>query len=126
MLLASPASTAQAQRWTQVAEMESATIFVDANEVIRVKKLRRAWVLTNLTKPNELGSLSSISFEEFDCAEMRNRMLAMYMYEGIGGAGRSVEMPLRDKFRQWRLAPPGTGMRALINFVCASPIKPQQ
>jgi hypothetical protein len=124
MLNTGPASA----EWMAIGSSESLggyTVYVDPDTIRRNGDLVKVWSLTDYTTLQTVADrsfLSSKAHIEFDCAEERQRELAMTWFSGKMGNGNGVWISFVET--PWRPVTAGSVGQGVWNFACACAIIP--
>jgi hypothetical protein len=114
--------------WVKIGTSESLggyTVYVDPNTIRRNGDLVKVWALTDYTTIQTVADLSFLSSKaqsEFDCAEERQRELAVTWFSGSMGNGNGVWTNFDET--TWRPVAPGSVGQGLWDFACACAIIP--
>ncbi|WP_369912600.1 surface-adhesin E family protein [Limnohabitans sp. 2KL-1] len=82
--------------WTRVATESSGTLYVDHSKTEKAGTRTTVTHMLDLSSPRTIGVvskftyLSSISIEQYDCAEHKSRSLKMDFFDGSMGQGSNV------------------------------------
>jgi len=126
-LLVLSSSPAYAE-WVAIGYSESLggyTVYVDPDTIRRKKDLVKVWALTDYTTLQTVADssfLSSKAQNEFDCAEERQRELAVTWFSGNMGNGNGVW----NNSDETKLRPvaPGSVGQGVWKFACGCAITP--
>ena len=114
--------------WTAIGSSESLggyTVYVDPGTIRRNGDLVKVWALTDYTTRQTVADrsfLSSKAQNEFDCAEERQRELAVTWFSGNMGNGNGVWTNIDETM--WRPLAPGSVGQGMWDFACACAIIP--
>jgi hypothetical protein len=114
--------------WTAIGSSESLggyTVYVDPDTIRRNGDLVKVWALTDYTTIQTVADrsfLSSKAQNEFDCAEERQRELAVTWFSGNMGNGNGVSTNFDET--TWRPVVPGSVGQGVWDFPCACAIIP--
>lgn len=105
--------------WVEVGTTDDATIYFDPETIRRDGDRVKMWRLFNYKNVKTVlsnSSLSSNAQDEYDCAEVSSRNLALTFFSGHMGTGKvnhteSVEA-------RWQPVRPGSAMNSLWKLVC--------
>ncbi len=114
--------------WVAIGYSESLggyTVYVDPDTIRRKGDLVKVWALTDYTTLQTVGDssfLSSKAHNEFDCAEERQRELAVTWFSGNMGNGNGVWNNSDET--TWRPVAPGSVGQGVWKFACGCAITP--
>ena len=114
--------------WVAIGYSESLggyTVYVDPDTIRRKGDLVKVWALTDYTTLQTVGDssfLSSKAQNEFDCAEERQRELAVTWFSGNMGTGNGVWTNSDET--KWRPVAPGSVGQGVWKFACGCVITP--
>ena len=103
--------------WAKVSEEDGIAFFIDPSTVRKFGNLRRVGGLQDLTQNGFDGALSRRTLEEYDCVEMKTRIVSFSDHSGQMGSGEILRW-----FKQpvaWAYISPGTRAAAILAIVCA-------
>ena len=103
--------------WAKVSEEDGIAFYIDPSTVRKIGNLRRVGGLQDLTQNGFAGALSRRTLEEYDCVEMKTRIVSFSDHSGRMGNGeilRWFKPPVA-----WATTPPGTRAAAILANVCA-------
>jgi hypothetical protein len=101
------------------------TVYVDPDTIRRKGDLVKVWALTDYTTIQTVADtsfLSSKAQNEFDCAEERQRELAVTWFSGNMGNGNGVWTNSDET--TWRPVAPGSVGQGVWKFACGCAITP--
>lgn len=110
-------SIAYAQNWVPIGktDVDNTDFYVESSSIKKVGGLKRAWVMQNLSKPDD-RTLSRRLYEEFDCNEDKFRIIQLTGFdEGMGKGKILFDYSSVDK---WSYPPPGSMNFMVLKFVC--------
>ena len=116
--------------WVAIGSSESLggyTVYVDPDTIRRKGDLVKVWALTDYTTRQTVADrsfLSSKAQNEFDCAEERQRELAVTWFSGKMGNGNGVWNNSDET--NWRPVAPGSVGDGVWKFACGCAIAPYQ
>jgi hypothetical protein len=114
--------------WVAIGYSESLggyTVYVDPDTIRRKGDLVKVWALTDYTTIQTVADtsfLSSKAQNEFDCAEERQRELAVTWFSGNMGNGNGVWTNSDET--TWRPVAPGSVGQGVWKFACGCAITP--
>ena len=114
--------------WVAIGSSDSLggyTVYVDPNTIRRNGNLVKVWALTDYTTLQTMADrsfLSSKTQNEFDCAEERQRELAVTWFSSKMGTGNGVWTNFDETM--WRPVAPGSVGQGVWDFACACAIIP--
>ena len=111
--------------WVKINENDTFTVYVDPDTIRRNGDLVKVWALTDYTTRQTVADrsfLSSKAYNEFDCAEERQRELAVMWFSGKMGNGNGVWISFDET--PWRPVTAGSVGQGVWNFACACAIIP--
>jgi hypothetical protein len=114
--------------WVAIGYSESLggyTVYVDPDTIRRKRDLVKVWTLTDYTTIQTVADtsfLSSKAQNEFDCAEERQRELAVTWFSGNMGNGNGVWTNSDET--TWRPVAPGSVGQGVWKFACGCAITP--
>jgi hypothetical protein len=119
VLLSGNASAA----WTFVAKSDSQTIYADKATVRQSGAFARMWALSDLATPAVLEPQefywSTTGLYEFDCKELKSRILQATAYERQMGMGAVVTRA--TKATEWSYVQPDTALDSWRLLACEKP-----
>lgn len=95
------------------------TVYVDSETIRRKGNLVKMWELGDFRTSQKLPSGLFLSFtkqSEYDCADVRSRLLAVTSYSGNMGGGKVVVT--KSDAMQWSPILPGSVEQDLWKFAC--------
>ena len=114
--------------WEAIGYSESLggyTVYADPDTIRRKGDLVKVWALTDYTTRQTVGDISFLSSKaqnEFDCAEERQRELAVTWFSGNMGNGNGVWNNSNET--KWRPVAPGSVGQGVWKFACGCAITP--
>ena len=109
-------STSYAE-WEKVAQnVDGSTYYVDFERIRKVDGYVYYWVLSNFSKPNDWGNLSSKIQKQGDCKLFRFKKLSASFHTQPMGGGTGEYYSPRDP--QWKHPSPNTGGDVILKKVC--------
>jgi hypothetical protein len=108
--------------WVSIGSTDSAggyTVYVDSDTIRRKGNLVRMWSLNDFKTVQQLTTGSILSFKmqgEYDCADMRGRMLTVTTYSDNMGAGKVVYA--NSDGTQWESIILGSAEQDVWEFAC--------
>ncbi len=114
--------------WVAIGYSESLggyTVYIDPDTIRRNGDLVKVWALTDyitLRTVADISFLSSKAYNEFDCAEERQRDLAVTWFSGNMGNGNGVWNNSDET--TWRPVAPGSVGQGVWEFACGSASTP--
>jgi hypothetical protein len=97
-----------------------ARFFIDKDNLQVINGYRRAWILNDLGKPNEQGTASFRSVEEYDCEQTQARVMQIHAMSGPM-ATENI-MARRSGNGQWVKPDAGAVDKQLMDSVCSMPL----
>ena len=105
--------------WTKITEGGASgnTHYVDFERIRKVDGYVYYWVLTDLLKPDENGTLSGKAYVQGDCKLFRVKGLSFYSQkEPMGGGTGDSYNPENP---EWDYPPPNSSMEIALKSVCS-------
>ena len=94
--------------WTEVAESDSSTAYIDIDTIKERNGYAYWWELSNYLKPSPHGDMSSIEYAQVDCVMNRYKSLSISYYKQHMGKGTAQTAPAYTLDNEWIYMPPGT------------------
>ncbi len=97
-----------------------ARFFIDKDNLQVINGYRRAWILNDLGKPNEQGTASFRSVEEYDCEQTQARVMQIHAMSGPMATGNILAR--RSGNGQWVKPEAASVDKQLMDSVCSLPL----
>lgn len=97
-----------------------ASFFIDKDNLQLINGYRRAWILNDLAKPNEQGTASFRSVEEYDCEQTQARVMQIHAMSGSMATGNILAR--RSGSGQWVKPDAASVDKQLMDSVCSLPL----
>jgi hypothetical protein len=115
-LLALVAAPAWAE-WVEVSEADGLVSYIDPATILRNGNFRKVWQVQDLKQRGSGGELSREVVVEYDCKEMRQRILSITGHVGPMAGGETLLVSREPD--GWQYIPPKTPNAAIFKIVCA-------
>lgn len=111
-------SASAMEKWTQITDNESDTVFTDISSVSKSGNKVKMWNLLNLKK-NVGDNYSSLkSLQEYDCKENKSRVISYTTYSAKMGNGNVVKS--NTTTHDWLPVKPGGRTALLWKTACTN------
>ena len=105
-------------KWEKLGVTNTSTSYIDLNNIKKVGRNFRVWVLYDYLRPEMNGYFkysSYIEYKEYECLEERSMILKQTMYSERMGEGLAKEVELKEK---WDFVTPETVNDIILKKVC--------
>ena len=115
-------STGAMAEWTYLTSSEDKTldVYIDKTTIRKRGNVAKMWDLSDFKAPKEAASgshLSSRALNEYDCVEIRSRLLTITDFSGNMGSGQIIFNHQYDDSK-WADIAPGTIGMDLLKAAC--------
>ena len=116
VLVLSLLSTPVFADWTKVSENVKGTFYVDFERIRKHDGYVYFWIMSNLLRPDESGTLSGKGYYQGDCKLFRFKGLSYSFHkEPMGGGTGDSSNP---KNPEWEYPPPNSSDETVLKSVC--------
>lgn len=104
-------------KWELVGAGGPALMYIDTETIHKEGPIRKVWELTNFIERTRFGEMSRRSRVEYDCTNLRSRLLSISGFSEISNNGDVLySSPMNNN---WDDIAPGTLSDSKLKFVCA-------
>jgi len=104
-------------KWELVAAGRSALMYIDTETIHKEGPIRKVWERTNFIERQRFGEMSRRSRVEYDCTNLRSRLLSISGFSEISNNGDVLyNSPLNNS---WDDIAPDTLSDSKLKFVCS-------
>ena len=108
--------------WVKVSENEIGMYYIDPKTIRTEGNLRKSWGITDYKQRFTNGAISWRVRTEYDCKEERLRLLSLREHSERMASGTTIwSQDYEENSDDWHAIPPGTGVEAMMKFVCLMP-----
>lgn len=120
MLLLALVSTHVMADWVKVSSSDELDIYIDSPSIQKTENTAKIWQLYDYKKPQVAKGVyfQSIKFRtEYDCSDMRSRLVSVIAHSGKMGDGEVINSDSR--IHEWIQFPPDSENATTSKFVCS-------